>query len=216
MGTIIKSIHVRELSSEESKNFKNVKRVIKINNQPIFKDLFIDHVDRLCYESGNTLFRYKISRFNSQTIVIDRVSYELWPNSFGINTEVTKAPIETPKVFLDEVTHGSLYRLVNDVKVYIVDEINDKEFFEVRTFIGIYKGGTIRLNKHGKVLSHGGDKNWNVKEEWKENFIWIVTVKDGTVINSLHHFKEQDADQYINSIKSSKTLIFLAKTKVQI
>jgi hypothetical protein len=59
-------------------------------------------------------------------------------------------------------------------------------------------------------------KKWTVKEEWKEEFLWVVTVKDGTEYTSRNFCSEKVADKYIDEIKSGKHFIFLAKNKITI
>jgi hypothetical protein len=212
MATLIKEIQVHELTPCERMSIKDkdiIQRVLKINDTyvPNSRELYVDTHRRFHYRCGDEFFRYKDS-FGIQRININGITYTAKGVDFLINNGQEIKPLD--------ILMGKEYRVENGMKVLIINYVDKPQFFPQKTFIGIYEGGTIRFDVNGNPLSHARLKEWTIKEEWKEQFIWVVTIINGPNYESATFTSEKHADRYINEIEYGKTCTFVTKTTIAI
>ena len=152
--------------------------------------------------------RYCVTWDKNQQITLNHVCYVVNKN---IKVQVHGDNLPGQTVVL---TVGNLYRLRNNVKVTIIAKIESGELCSSTQYVGVYNYNgdlaTIRLSPIGKVLSHGGDLNYDVTERWTKKTVWIVLYNtadlSGSVVSSQSFDTEAKANEFKKTVYCVKVL----------
>lgn len=144
--------------------------------------IFIDEKNQFWYLTGGHVYpeKYAYTQFNGshyQAITISGSKLIFQANSkFELIETSSGKPDERPLPFA--LNAGYVYRLNNGFKMKIVALETDMDFVSEPTYIGVYRqNGTdsaIRFNAKGKVISHGGNIEYDIESEWALKDLWLV------------------------------------------
>ncbi len=157
------------------------KRNYLISSSPN-RRIFIDEKNQFWYLAGGHVYpekyaytQYNGSHYQAITISGSRLIFQANSKLELIETSSGKPDVRSLPFALNV---GYVYRLNNSFKMKIVALETDMDFVSGPTYIGVYRqNGTdsaIRFNVNGKVISHGGNIEYDIESEWTLKDLWVV------------------------------------------
>lgn len=232
--TLSKTPEITYLYTSGNNAARTMHRVLSFDNVevPASRKIFLDKAAGKFYylHSNSFVYEYKVSWNNLewyQQITMFGTTYQVSASTktiFEWNSSKYTPPKALTESKIKILKVGANYRLANDTRVKIVAFVTAEDGFCTEgTFIGVYQAkdslGTIRFSIDGQLLSHGGDKNYFLESEWKEEILWSIVYRDQTgvrrVITELDSENTITEEGITKSIKANGgTVIKIVNTKI--